>query len=259
MTEASQRFNLIANNFATSEVHAMSPTIQRLHGLVGTIQGLNVCDVACGAGHTGLSFVAQGAQACFVDPAPSMLSAVQELARQRGLTVRTVQSFAEAIPLEDNRFDLVLSRLAAHHFTDIQKAVNEMTRLTRPNGLVAVIDLVGATDPKHDALNHQVELLHDPTHIRSYTAAQWKTFFQNAGLTVECFEPQHTERPGGVPLHRWCEIASSGEAAERELRQLLGKTPEDQLSAIGIQRQGEDFLIPVRTLLITGRKSAHAS
>jgi 2-polyprenyl-3-methyl-5-hydroxy-6-metoxy-1,4-benzoquinol methylase len=56
MEEASQRFNRINANVVTSEVHRSSPTMQRLHMLLGNEQMTAVCDVACGAGHLSLSF-----------------------------------------------------------------------------------------------------------------------------------------------------------------------------------------------------------
>lgn len=255
MENASARFNQIANNYATSEVHMMSPTIKRLHQLIAPEHGFTICDIACGAGHTGLSFASVATRIAGVDPAPSMLAAFRQLAESKGIKVEEVQAYAESIPLPDNSFDLVVSRLAPHHFNDIKSAIKEMTRVAKSGGAVAVIDLEGDPDEAHDDFNHQLEMLHDPTHIRSYTAAKWVAFFEEAGLIVEHVERQLTERPGGVPLHRWCEIASSGEEAESEIRRLLSDASEQLLNSIGITRVGEEFMMPVRTVLIIGRKS----
>jgi ubiquinone/menaquinone biosynthesis C-methylase UbiE len=255
-TPAVRRFDRIATNYATSEVHADSPTLRRLRELILTRFGtaFTLCDIACGAGHTALSFSGIAARIVGVDSAPKMLTTFRVLAIERGLDVEAVQGPAEAPPLPSGCFDVVVSRLAPHHFADVRKSVNEMARMARPGGMVAIIDLEGPRDPTEDHLNHLLEVLHDPTHVRSYTAAEWQGFFEDAGLAVETLETGLSERPQGVTVRRWCEIASSGEAAEREIRALIGASDPEILTSLGIRRGEDDFLMPVRTLLIMGLK-----
>src|SRR6516162_9475055 len=88
---SSQRFDKIASNFATSEVHTMSPTIKRLHEVLGGGKFGSICDVACGAGHLALSFAGRAGRIVGVDPAPNMLEALRRLATQRGVVVETVE------------------------------------------------------------------------------------------------------------------------------------------------------------------------
>ena len=80
---SSQRFNSIASNYATSEAHISSPTLTRLHALLPRIE--SVCDVASGAGHTGLSFAKDVSRIVAVDPAPKMLAEFRKLAAGRGV------------------------------------------------------------------------------------------------------------------------------------------------------------------------------
>lgn len=80
-------------------VHTGSPTLDRLHTPLTHVY--SVCDLASGAGHTGLGFAAA----------------------ERGVAVETVEAFAESIPLASASFDLVVCRLAAHHFSDLYKAM----------------------------------------------------------------------------------------------------------------------------------------
>ena len=251
---SSQRFDKIASNFATSEVHTMSPTIKRLHEVLGGGKFGSTCDVACGAGHLALSFAGRAGRIVGVDPAPNMLEALRQLATQRGVVVETVESPSESLPFPDNTFDVVVSRLAPHHFSDIRRSVSEMTRVAKLGGVVAVIDLEGDPDPGIDDFNHALEVLHDPTHFRSHTAEAWRSFFEGAGLTVETLEGQLSERPSGVTVKRWCEIASSGEAAEWEIRRRLQDAPPSYLAALGIRQTDGEFLMPIRTALIIGRK-----
>ena len=98
---------------------------------------------------------------------------VRRLAAERGVAVET----AEAMPLPAESFELVVCQVAAHHFSDLPRAMGEMVRLTRPGGHVAVIDMEGDADPDLDAFNHEIEVLHDPTHVRPYTAKAWRELF----------------------------------------------------------------------------------
>lgn len=223
---SSQRFDKIAENFATSEVHRSSPTMEALHETLGPQTGSTICDVACGAGHLALSFAAElPARLVAVDPAPNMLASVRKLAAERGVSVETKEAYAEELPFADGSFDLVVSRLAPHHFRDMPAAVGEMARLLRPGGRLAVIDLEGHENPEIDALNHELEMLHDPTHQRSYTLDEWIGFLQGAGLNVPVARGSQSESRTGVPIKRWCEIASSGAEAERAIRRRLAEAP----------------------------------
>lgn len=252
------RFTGIAANYASSEVHRSSPTMATAHELLELQEGADVVDIACGAGHFGLSFLPNcPGRLVFVDPSEAMLGhvrealAVEDLA---GTEVETVCAQAETLPLPDASFDVVLSRLAPHHFSDIQGAVREMTRLLRPGGRLVVIDLEGNEDPELDALNHELEMLHDPTHVRSYTRREWINFLQSAGLNVPVARGTQSERPSGVPLQRWCSIAGSGDAAEAEIHRRLTESDPKQRLKLGIREKRGEFLMPVRTVIVVGVK-----
>jgi ubiquinone/menaquinone biosynthesis C-methylase UbiE len=251
----SQRFNQNAARYAQSRVHTRSPTIRRLHALLTLPQSAVLCDVACGPGHLGLSFAKRASRIIGVDPAPNMLSAFRQLAQQQPADVELLTAHAEALPLPSDTMDATVSRLAAHHFDDVQQAIHEMARVTKPGQRVGVIDLVGHSDPVIDAFNHTLEMLHDPTHRRSYTAAQWQSLFTNAGLIVETLEPDCRESAKGITVHQWCEFADSGEQATSDIRRLLREAPRDTLRALHITHDGRDFRIPIRTVLIVGKIS----
>jgi SAM-dependent methyltransferase len=243
----------MAGNYATSEVHISSPTLARLHTRLPRVE--SVCDVASGAGHTGLSFAGVATRVVAVDPAPNMLAQFRKLAAERGVAVETVAAFAESIPLTTASFDLVVCRLAAHHFSDLPKAMTEMTRLAKPGGHVAIIDMEGDEHPGLDALNHDIEVLHDPTHVRSYTVTRWRQLFEDSGLEVEACENRCWEIPGGLTIKRWCELGNSGVEALQAIHDRLTATQSDWLSKLDITRDADGgFRIPVRTLLILGRK-----
>lgn len=252
--KSSERFDRISSNFVTSEVHRSSPSIARLHELLAGRALAAICDVACGPGHLGLSFAGKAARIAAVDPAPNMLEASRRAAVEKGVALETHCAPAEALPLATGEFDLTMSRLAPHHFTDVYMALREMARVTRPGGWVAVIDLEGHPEASCDAFYHRLEVLHDPTHVRSYTAERWRGIFAQAGLVIEALEPGWAERPEGLSVGRWCEITASGEQAEREINRLLEAAAPSMLAALGIRKAHGAFLLPVRTVLVLARR-----
>lgn len=252
-SSSSKRFNSIASGYASSEVHSGSPTLDRLHTLLPHID--SVCDIASGTGHTGLGFAGIASRIVAIDPAPNMLVEVRRLAAERGVVVETIEAFAESIPLASASFDLVVCRLAAHHFSDLPKALSEMTRLAKLGGYVAIIDMEGDENPDLDALNHEIEVLHDPTHVRSYTAKYWRELFVANELEVLACENRCWEIPGGLTAKRWCDLGNSGDEAFHAIQNRLASTPMDELAALEITQDGDGgFRLPIRTLLILGRK-----
>jgi ubiquinone/menaquinone biosynthesis C-methylase UbiE len=124
-------------------------------------------DVATGGGHVARRLREAGLQVVSSDPAPGMHPDV--ICR------------AEDLPFADGAFDLVVSRIAPHHFDDIAAAVAEMARVS--NDLVVVEDTLYVSEHVEAA-----EKLHDPTHVRSYTEEEWRSLLEAAGLAVEQVE-----------------------------------------------------------------------
>jgi ubiquinone/menaquinone biosynthesis C-methylase UbiE len=93
-------------------------------------QGRDVLEVGCGTGLVLLRIREFARRARGVDLSPGML----EKAQQRGLDV-SVGSATE-LPFEANQFDVTCSFKVLAHVPEIDKALGEMARVTRPGGMV---------------------------------------------------------------------------------------------------------------------------
>jgi ubiquinone/menaquinone biosynthesis C-methylase UbiE len=71
------------------------------------------------------------------DISPGMLEQLAATAGELGVTVTTVRSEAEALPFEDESFDLVFGHAVLHHIPDLPRAFNEFMRVLRPGGTIA--------------------------------------------------------------------------------------------------------------------------
>lgn len=114
----------------------------RRWGLDGVGEAL---DVGCGAGHWGrtvLGLLPAAATMVGMDREPSFFELARSTAQPRGLGSRLsfVEGRVEALPFEDDRFDLVTCQLVLIHVADAEVALREMIRVTRPGGLVILAE-----------------------------------------------------------------------------------------------------------------------
>jgi SAM-dependent methyltransferase len=169
-------------------------------------QGVKVLDVASGGGHVARRLRAEGCEVVTLDSSPGMRPDV--VAR------------AEDLPFADGSFDVVVTRIAPHHFEDVGAAVAELERVS--SRLVVVEDTLFSSERHEEA-----EKLRDPSHVRSYTEEEWRSFLTEAGLEVEqveCFEKKH-------PLEEWlARTGCVGEEAAR-VKELLADRMVDEGTA----------------------------
>jgi SAM-dependent methyltransferase len=92
--------------------------------------GRDVLEVGCGTGLVLGRIAGFAKSATGVDLSPGML----ERARSRGLDVR--EASATALPFDDQSFDVTCSFKVLAHIPDIERALSEMARVTRPGGHV---------------------------------------------------------------------------------------------------------------------------
>lgn len=93
-------------------------------------RGKNILEVGCGTGLVLERIARFSGSAQGVDLSPGML----EKARERGLDVR--EASATALPFPDESFDVTCSFKVLAHVPEIEKALSEMARVTRPGGFV---------------------------------------------------------------------------------------------------------------------------
>jgi ubiquinone/menaquinone biosynthesis C-methylase UbiE len=160
-----------AEGYRTSATHMSGDDLERVVELCEPGPGMKALDVATGGGHVARRLREEGCQVVTLDPAPGMGADV--VAR------------AEHVPFADGSFDVVVTRIAAHHFADIRAAVAEMARVS--NRLVIVEDTLFLSEQQETA-----ERLRDPTHIRSYSEKEWRGLLEEAGLEVE--QVEHFEK-----------------------------------------------------------------
>jgi len=185
-----------AEAYRTSITHASDPDLDVVIDMCEPGKGVKALDVATGGGHVARRLREQGAEVVTTDAAPGMNP--------------DVVCRAEDLPFADGSFDVVVSRIAPHHFEDIGKAIGEMARVS--NSLLVIEDTQYTSEEVEAA-----EKLRDPTHVRSYSEEEWGELLESAALEVERVEHYRKTHDFEDWLAR---CACTGEDAER-VRELL--------------------------------------
>jgi ubiquinone/menaquinone biosynthesis C-methylase UbiE len=99
-----------------------------------------VADVGMGTGFVARGLVERASQVIGFDASPDMLA----VARRNLVAFNNVE-FREAagdqLPVSGNTFDGVFANMYLHHAPDPAKAIKEMVRALKPNGVLCITDL----------------------------------------------------------------------------------------------------------------------
>ena len=120
----------------------------------GVGPGTRHLDVGCGAGMAASLSAARGAAVCGIDAAEALLA----IARQRTPAGDFRQGDVEALPFEDDSFDLVTGFNAFQYAGNAAQALREAGRVAKPGGMIVIMtwgdpagmpaaSLVGALKP----------------------------------------------------------------------------------------------------------------
>jgi ubiquinone/menaquinone biosynthesis C-methylase UbiE len=183
--EVSDRFGKHAEGYAQSVGHAQGPDLVILLNLLNPQTDWRVLDVATGAGHTAAAIAPFVAEVIASDLSPGMVQQARKVFAGKDLdNVHAVQMDAEELDFEDGAFDAVTSRIAPHHFYDIDKAISEFARVLKPGGILVIEDNSAPESQPLDDFINALEKQRDPTHVRSYKKSEWKEMLAKHGLRV---------------------------------------------------------------------------
>ena len=100
--------------------------------------GMSVLDVACGAGNATIPAARAGARVIGVDPSGDLLAMAREAAADAMVEIDYVEASVEELPFDDGAFDRVLSAFGHMFAPDHERTAEEMRRVCRPGGAIAV-------------------------------------------------------------------------------------------------------------------------
>jgi SAM-dependent methyltransferase len=184
-----ERYTQYGGSYITSLNHAKGAELNLLVEMAQPEPTWIMLDVATGGGHTALKFSPYVQEVIATDITPKMVERAGAFIT--GLGAKNVQfepADAENLPFNEERFDLVTCRIAAHHFPDPTRFIRESVRVLRRGGLLLVQDQMLPEDNLSARYVDRIERLRDPSHNRAYSQSEWMNMFQGAGLNIERIE-----------------------------------------------------------------------
>jgi SAM-dependent methyltransferase len=100
--------------------------------------GQHLLDVACGTGNLAIPAARAGAEVVGIDIAPNLVEQARARSAAAGLNIKFEEGDAEQLPYENGSFDVVVSMFGAMFAPRPQLAADELLRVTRPGGLIAM-------------------------------------------------------------------------------------------------------------------------
>jgi ubiquinone/menaquinone biosynthesis C-methylase UbiE len=106
-----------------------------------------VLEVGIGSGLNLPFYGNKVAQVIGLEPSPTLLGMANKAARKSQIPLRLVEGTAEAIPIEDQSVDAVVTTWTMCNIPEIQSALQEMRRVLRPGGRLLFVEHGRAPDP----------------------------------------------------------------------------------------------------------------
>jgi SAM-dependent methyltransferase len=231
-----QQFGPSAADYVASAGHAGGEDLDLLVAWGRACAPRRALDVATGGGHTALAFAPFTGQVVAFDVTSPMLAVARRFLHERGAAnAAFAAGDVEALPFR-GAFDVVTCRIAAHHFANVGVAVRQIAQVLRSGGTFLLQDILGHDDPAANAFITEVERRRDPSHVRSYRAAEWNALLRGAGLTVM----DDAVLPKLRPWAEWTGRMRMTEAGRRDLEAFVRAAPEACREAFAFRLSPEE-------------------
>ncbi len=155
---------------------------QRTAELCELKAGMTVLDVSSGRGTQSIYYAKTfGANVTGLDISEEMVKTATARAINDGVSekVKFVLGDSQYLPFKDNTFDVVINECAVGIPDDSQKILNEMLRVVKPNGAVAIHESTW----KKSLTEHEKNEISERYGTTPLEFNEWKSMLEKAGTT----------------------------------------------------------------------------
>lgn len=212
-----------------------------------------VLDLACGPGTLGLELLRHGCVVYGLDLAERMIAEARRIARARQRpNIHFGVADAEHLPLPDNSFNLVVCGYSFANFPAPQRVVQEIARVTRPGGRIAVLVVVAPENAAERQQVNRLEQMRSDALIRILCLSDLLALFHQVNLhLLDCHVARQRQR-----LHDWLALAEFGDdhRARLRLREVLLRTAKNNNAGVPLRRQGGHWFLYHKVARLLWRK-----
>ena len=176
-----------------------------------------VLEAAAGTCVCGRSIAPYAAHVTCLDATPAMLEVGKAECEKADINnISFIKGYAEELPFLNESFDIVISRLAFHHFSSVEEPFKEMTRVLKPGGKLVMIDMIADDEALRDEVD-KIERMRDSSHVRDLSLTEMKNLYESNGLFFKTQE--QTDIP--VSLEAWMDLTKLSEETKTEIRIMM--------------------------------------
>jgi ubiquinone/menaquinone biosynthesis C-methylase UbiE len=173
MTKAERR--------AAQQAARATALAERLESLLPLHGSERVLDVGCGAGALAFAVSPGAREVVAIDSDAAMV----EIARTHAPSnVRVELGDGERLPFEDGEFDVAATLRTLHHTPHPGRLVTELVRVTKPGGMLLVVDQLAPVDENEARALNEFERARDASTSRVLPEHELRELFAQLGLTV---------------------------------------------------------------------------
>jgi ubiquinone/menaquinone biosynthesis C-methylase UbiE len=184
--EVRKNFGQRASEYRLSTTHGNPVDLERMVNLIKPSSDDLALDVATGGGHTAVSLAKYVKHVVAIDITPEMLAEAKVAASQEDINnITFMADDVHSLNFPDNQFDIVASRFAVHHFSDVQRALREMCRVLKKGGRFYILDCSVYDGDEPEKEINRIEWLRDSSHQCSYSPRLWHQLLKELSLTID--------------------------------------------------------------------------
>jgi ubiquinone/menaquinone biosynthesis C-methylase UbiE len=233
-----------------------SPAINRWLGeatntmlnMAGIAPGQRILDIAAGAGEQSVAAakrVGPTGHVLATDLSPNILQYAKVMANQEGLdNIDTAVMDGESLELNEETFDVVISRVGLIYFPDQHKALREMWRVLKPGGRIAAI--VYSTAEKNKFFSIPISVIRRRANLPAPLPGQPGPFSLGVpGALEEAYKKAGFNNVTSIRIDAPVHMSSAKECVQFEkesfgaLHQMLSGLPAEETNSVWNQIEGE--------------------
>ncbi len=175
-----------------------------------------VLEVAAGTCICGRALAPHVKNTVCLDLTEAMLEQGRKLAAAENIrNISFIEGDAEELPFDDEAFDLVITRLSLHHFSDPDVPFGEMRRVLKKGGRLVVWDMMATAEELRE-VNDRIERMRDNSHVRILSREELEKMF-DIGLELQTEEITYVS----VELQGWMELTDTPGKVRAEIVRLM--------------------------------------
>ena len=245
-------FTLQADKYAANSTLANPARLAHLVETVNPSKNSLVLDVATGPGFVAEAFASVCRMVVGVDITRAPLEiARRHLHKQNHSNLHFQLADVGHLPFANAQFNVVVCRLAVHHFNNPARILTEMARVCHVNGTVAIEDIIVSEHPVRASYQNRFEKLRDLSHTKAQPLTRLLKLFADTGIEVEKVITDNLLQD----VDKWLSNTYTPPKRAARVKALIERDVGEDLSGTDPFRNSDGRLqFRQRTAIVVGRK-----